>query len=98
MCNRGHNNFPHQVMYTMNPGGVSHGYFKRLFIDKRYRDTENPDDYEFIQAFVTDNKALMESDPEYVRVLEGLPPKLRDAWLGGSWDLFEGQVFEDLRV
>ena len=47
---------------------------------------------------MTDTKALMESDPEYVKLLEGLPPKLRDAWLGGSWDLFEGQVFEDLRV
>lgn len=87
-CNRGDNNFPHQCFYTMNPGGVSHGYFKRLFIDKQYRENENPDDYEFIQALVTDNKALMESDPEYVKLLEGLPPKLRDAWLGGSWDLF----------
>ena len=61
----------------MNPGGVSHGYFKRLFVDKQYRDTENPDDYEFIQALVTDNKALMASDPEYIKLLEGLPPKLR---------------------
>lgn len=58
-CNRGENEFPHQMYYTMNPGGVSHGYFKRLFVDKQYRDTENPDDYEFIQALLTDNKALM---------------------------------------
>lgn len=38
----------------------------------------------------------MESDPDYVRQLEALPPALRKAWLEGSWDSFIGQVF-DLR-
>ncbi|MBQ1238319.1 MAG: hypothetical protein IIX70_08575, partial [Oscillospiraceae bacterium] len=33
--------------------------------------------------------------PEYVRALEKLPPKLRKAWLEGRWDIFEGQFFED---
>jgi len=27
--------------------------------------------------------------------LEKLPPKLRKAWLEGSWNIFEGQFFED---
>jgi hypothetical protein len=40
----------------------------------------------------------MESQPDYVRQLEALPPKLRDAWLYGRWDIFEGQFFEDLRL
>ena len=26
-----------------------------------------------------------------------LPPKLREAWLYGSWDVYEGQFFEDFR-
>ena len=52
----------------------------------------------FIQAFVQDNAALMESDPDYVRKLEALPPKLRAAWLYGQWDVYEGQFFEDFRI
>ena len=94
---RGVNGFPKRVYYTCNPGGPSHGYFKRLFIDKKYNDGESPEDYSFIQSLVTDNKALMESQPEYIRQLESLPPKLREAWLYGRWDIFEGQFFEEFR-
>lgn len=97
-CVRGVNDFPKRVYYTCNPGGVSHGYFKRLFIDRRYEEGENPEDYTFIQALVTDNKALMASQPDYIRQLEALPPKLREAWLYGRWDIFEGQFFEDFRT
>lgn len=92
---RGTNNFPKRVYYTCNPGGPGHGYIKRLFIDRIYQDNENPDDYSFTQALVQDNTALMESDPEYIKNLEALPPKLRKAWLDGNWDIFEGQFFED---
>ena len=97
VCVRGVNRFPKRIYYTMNPGGVSHGYFKRLFIDRKFLAGENPDDYEFIQALVTDNTALMESQPEYKQQLEALPPKLRQAWLYGRWDVYEGQFFEDFR-
>ena len=97
-CVRGVNNFPKRIYYTCNPGGVSHGYIKRLFIDKQYESGEVPTDYEFIQALVTDNKALMESQPDYIKQLEALPPKLREAWLYGRWDIFEGQFFEDFRL
>ena len=96
-CVRGVNDFPKRIYYTCNPGGVSHGYIKRLFIDKKYESGEDPSDYEFIQALVTDNKALMQSQPDYIKQLEALPPKLRDAWLYGRWDIFEGQFFEDFR-
>ena len=97
-CLRGVNDFPKRIYYTCNPGGASHGYFKRLFIDKNYEDGEDPDDYDFIQALVTDNKALMASQPDYIKQLEALPPKLREAWLYGRWDIFEGQFFEDFRT
>lgn len=96
-CVRGVNDFPKRVYYTCNPGGVSHGYFKRLFIDKKYEAGENPKDYIFIQALVTDNKALMAAQPDYIKQLEALPPKIRDAWLHGRWDIYEGQFFEDFR-
>ena len=97
-CVRGVNSFPKRVYYTCNPGGASHGYFKRLFIDRHYEAGEHPEDYTFIQSLVTDNKALMASQPDYIKQLEALPPKLREAWLYGRWDIFEGQFFEDFRT
>ena len=96
-CLRGVNNFPKRIYYTMNPGGQGHAYIKRIFIDRRYEEGEDPADYTFIQSLVTDNKVLMRDQPDYIKQLEALPPKLRDAWLYGRWDIFEGQFFEDFR-
>ena len=97
-CVRGVNSFPKRIYYTCNPGGASHGYFKRLFIDRLYEEGESEEDYCFIQSLVTDNKALMESQPDYIKQLEALPPKLKEAWLYGRWDVYEGQFFEDFRT
>lgn len=94
-CCRGVNDFPKHVYFTMNPGGPGHGFIKRLFIDRRFNDRENPDEYTFIQALVDDNTALMEAQPDYVAQLEALPGKLREAWRFGRWDVFEGQVFAE---
>lgn len=97
-CVRGVNNFPKLIRYTCNPGGEGHQWVKRLFIDRRFVDGENPDDYGFIQSSVKDNKPLMARNPDYIRQLEALPPHLKDMWLYGNWDIFEGQFFEDFRV
>lgn len=94
-CCRGTKPVPRRIYYTCNPGGVSHTYFKRLFVDRRFIGNEDPDDYTFIQAKVTDNHALMEAQPDYIKQLQNLPPKLRKAWLEGSWDIFEGAFFEE---
>ena len=97
-CVRGVNDFPKRVYYTCNPGGQGHGYIKRIFIDRRYEAGEDPADYSFVRSLVTDNRALMAAQPDYVRQLEALPEKLRRAWLEGDWDVFEGQFFEDFRT
>ena len=96
-CVRGTNGLSKRTYYTLNPGGPGHGYFKRLFIDRRFETGEEPENYSFVQALVTDNRALMRQQPEYLKQLETLPPKLREAWLYGSWDVYEGQFFEDFR-
>lgn len=96
-CLRGANDFPKRIYFTMNPGGQGHTYIKRIFIDRKFEDGEDPNDYTFIQSLVTDNKVLMEKQPDYIKQLEALPPKLREAWLYGRWDIFEGQFFEEFR-
>lgn len=96
-CVRGVNSFPKRIYLTCNPGGQGHAFVKRLFIDKKYRKGENPQEYSFIQSLVTDNTALMNSQPEYMEQLKTLPPKLREAWLYGRWDIFEGQFFEEFK-
>ena len=93
---RGVNDFPKRVYLTCNPGGVGHGWVKRLFIDRVYKEGEEPTDYSFIRSLVTDNKALTDKNPDYAKQLSSLPPKLKKAWLEGDWNIFEGQFFEDL--
>ena len=94
-CLRGTNAVPRRMYLTCNPGGVGHTWVKRLFVERNFRQDENPDDYLFISAQVYDNPVLMQADPDYVRQLESLPQKLRDAWLLGRWDVFEGQFFSE---
>lgn len=97
-CVRGVNSFPKRIYLTCNPGGKGHGYIKRIAIDRIYEAGEFPEDYSFIQALVTDNEALMREQPDYVKQLEALPPKLRQAWLEGRWDVFQGAFFEEFRT
>ena len=80
-----------------NPGGVGHGWVKRLWIEKRYLKGEGykEEDFEFIPASVYDNKFLCNVDPDYVRRLEALPEKLRAIYLDGNWGVFEGQFFTE---
>ena len=94
-CLRGTRDVPRRMYLTCNPGGVGHAWVKRLFVERNFRGDENPDDYLFISAQVYDNPVLLRADPDYVRQLETLPQKLRDAWLYGRWDVFEGQFFSE---
>ncbi len=94
-CLRGTLDCPRRMYLTCNPGGIGHAWVKRLFIDRDYRDGEDPDDYRFIPASVYDNDALLSKDKAYVKMLESLPPRMRDAWLYGRWDVFDGQFFPE---
>lgn len=94
-CLRGTGDYPRRMYLTCNPGGVGHAWVKRLFLDRAYRAGEDAEDYSFISASVYDNDALLSKDPAYVRMLESLPPRMRDAWLYGRWDVFDGQFFPE---
>lgn len=94
---RGTNDYPKRMYLTCNPGGQGHAWVKRLFVDRQFTKDEDPAEYAFIQAKVYDNAVLMEKDPGYLRNLQTLPDGMRKAWLDGSWDVFEGQVFTEWR-
>lgn len=86
-----------RFILTGNPGGVGHAYLKKKFIQKKLDPGERPEDYEFIQALVDDNAALMDNDPDYVRILEAEKNEaLRKAYRFGDWDIFAGQFFQEL--
>ncbi|MDD3203548.1 MAG: phage terminase large subunit [Pygmaiobacter massiliensis] len=96
-CLRGANSFPKRMYLTCNPGGVGHDWVKRLFIDRKFTPTENPQNYRFIPARVYDNTALVAQDTGYIAMLQNLPEDLRRAWLDGDWNVFAGQYFKEFR-
>lgn len=86
-----------RCILTGNPGGIGHGWLKRIFIERRFNERERPTDYAFIQALVDDNAALMDNDPDYVRRLDSEPNEaLRRAYRLGDWDIFAGQFFQEI--
>lgn len=83
---------------TGNPGGIGHQWLKRIFIDRRFNEREDPSDYYFIQALLKDNPALIENDPDYVKRLLAEPSEmLRKAYLEGDWTVSAGQFFSEFR-
>lgn len=92
---RGANKIPKRVYLTCNPGGPGHNWVKRLFIDRKYKAGENPEDYVFIKATVDDNKDLMENNPDYVQQLELLPEDKRNAHRYGDWNALAGTYFSE---
>lgn len=91
-----------------NPTGVGHGWVKDVFVDRSFDLDEtrnlvkvNPrtgrapyqrDDFAYVRALPTDNP---HNSDEYLAELESLPDRMRKAFFEGSWDVFEGQAFEE---
>lgn len=83
-----------RMFLTGNPGGPGHDEVKRIFIDREFEEDENPDDFHFVQAFVSDNQALMSADPDYIKRLADLPERLRKAYLEGNWEIADDKAFK----
>ena len=82
-----------QIFSTANPDGPGFNWVKKRFrlhgIPKkpiRAVDEITGLPKVFIPARVQDNRYLMENDPGYIAMLNGLPDGLREAWRDGSWD------------
>jgi len=94
---RGANNYPKSIKSTTNPGGIGHSWVKKRFIDLGAPDTVykvNGVTRTFIPAKLSDNRFLLESDPDYIKRLNTLDDRDRRALLEGEWELDEGKFFE----
>ena len=99
---RGVNDIPKRFYLTCNPGGVGHGWVKRLFVDRRFitgrlnpEENEDPENYSFIPATVEDNIYLVEASPSYVQMLSSLPENIRRAHRYGDWNVLGGTYFPE---
>lgn len=93
---------PCRFRATGNPGGPGHHWVKARYIDpapKGYtiiRDEVTTLPRVYIPARVTDNAALMQSDPTYVdRLRASGSPELVRAWLDGDWSVISGAFFPE---
>lgn len=102
---------PLEVFITTNPYGVGHNWVKKRFISnapmgkivRRSVNVFNPrtqkrEDVVKTQVHIfgsyRENKYL---NPEYIVELESITdPNRRKAWLGGSWDIVAGGMFDDV--
>lgn len=76
-----------------NPGSIGHAWVKELWIAP---DPKNPDPeqerFTFVRSLPNDNPFTTD---EYILQLKSMPEAKQKAWLLGSWDVFEGQVFTE---
>lgn len=86
------------ALFPSNPGGIGHVWFKRWFVDRRFRPDlyELPEDFYFIQAFLHHNEILRKRDPEYERKLRSQPEPYRSWFLYGDWSKGMGQALPQL--
>lgn len=95
--------WPARFRATGNPGGKGHKWVRERYIratdygKKKYVDPVTGSVIEFIPSTVYDG-VMPETDPTYVRRLENLPEKEKQAYLYGNWDIFEGQFFEEFGI
>lgn len=98
-CNRSAEGFPVRFRATSNPGNVGHQWVKQRYVTPTQGgknviiDPVTGNTIQFIPATVYDG-VLVDKDPAYVRRLENLPEIQRNAYLHGSWDIYEGQFFD----
>lgn len=97
---RGVNKFPKQIKSSTNPGSKGHMWVKERFIDSMPPETKTKFGERtriFIPAKVTENKFLMDSDPDYIQRLEELGETEKRALLEGDWNIFKGQYFTEFK-
>jgi len=108
-CRSASSNLPAFVRGGTNPGNISHGFFRKRFVEPArdgYTILREKREFHgvirelsriFIPSKAKDNSYLMQADPNYIARLDSLPAAERAAKLLGDWWSFSGQVFDDWR-
>jgi len=93
-----------RIRSTGNPGGPGHLAVKEYFgigdhpKGRILMEGEGGSTRMFIPSRVTDNRILLDADPNYIeRLKEVGDEQLVSAWLEGSWDALVGQYFTNWR-
>lgn len=94
-----------RIRCSANPGGVGHHVVKEYFIDHAPAGLELISNIDedgvvttriFIPSRITDNKILIQNDPEYIsRLREIGSPELVKAWLEGDWNVITGAYYPE---
>lgn len=97
---RGATPIPRSMRFSTNPGNIGHMWVKNRYVDPAppfHVFTGNDGSTRlYIPASVYDNKALLESDPGYVRRLESIQDEAqREMLLNGNWDIAAGAFFNE---
>lgn len=94
--------FP-RILYTANPGGVGHHYFKSNFVDFganhifKAPEDEGSMRREYVPAKLTENLVLMRNDPDYQLRLKGMGDTATvQAMLEGDWESLSSGGFADI--
>lgn len=96
--------FP-RILCGTNPGSEGHNWVKRMFVDYsaplnsvRVKPSEGGKVRQYIPAKLSDNQALMRSDPGYVDTLNAMSnnPAIVKAMKDGDWNIVSGGAFDDL--
>jgi hypothetical protein len=90
-----------RVRASGNPGGAGHQWVKSRFIDPAPAGFHPMQDEEskwwrmFIPSKVSDNRILLQNDPNYINTLRGIGSKeLVRSWLEGDWSVITGAYFD----
>lgn len=91
-----------RIRSSGNPGGAGHAWIKARFVDNAPLGLEPVLDpttgmYRmYIKSLVTDNKILLERDPQYIERLKGSgSAELVRGWLEGDWSAIAGAYFTE---
>lgn len=99
-------NVPVQLILTANPGGAGQHWLAKRYalipfplkprLMTRILPNGVPHEYAVIPSRLTDNKIMIESDPQYINRLQLVgSEQLVRAWLDGDWSAIEGAFFPE---
>jgi len=99
---------PVQMILTGNPGGPGQGWIRERFglapfprkpVVRQIEINEGSIASAVIPSRISDNKILLEDDPEYVNRLKLVgSAQLVKAWLDGDWSAVDGAFFDDWSI